>query len=107
MLGPITLLALREMILTMEADRHGLGWSALPASMYVVSIQGRFLRHQALPRPSGLAATNPPHVHGTAYAATGGAAPLTVTGGAVAACFIAERCPGCLRSRLPRPVHRA
>src|SRR5262249_50314459 len=108
MFGPTTLLvlALHEKILTMEAARHGFGWTALPASTYVVSVEGRFPRHHVVPRPSGLAPPAPARLRGAPYAAPAGAAPLAVAGVAVAACFIAELRPGCLRPRLPRPVHR-
>src|SRR5262249_11744645 len=76
-LGPITLLALlalREKILIMEADRHGFGWSTLPASTYVVSVDGHHLRHQVVPQPAGLA-TDPPHLQAVAYAAAARAPP--------------------------------
>lgn len=107
MLDPITLLALRDKILTMEADRHGFGWSALPTSMHVVSFDGRLLRHQALPRPSGLVPTDPPHLQVAAYAEAAGAAdPLAVLGAPVAACFVAELCAGCLSSQPPRRIRR-
>src|SRR6266545_5984450 len=107
MLDPITLLALRNKILTMEADRHGLGWTILPASMHVIGVDGRSLRHQALPRPHRLIPTDPPHIQVAAYAtAAGPIDPFSAVGVPVAACVIAELCPGCLSSRPPRRIRR-
>ncbi len=107
MLGAITLLVLRDKILKIEADRHGFGWNVLPTSMHVVSIDGVFVRSQILPRPPGLALTDPPHVQVAAYiAAARTADPRSVTGTPVAVTFTAEMCPGCLSLWLPRPVHR-
>jgi hypothetical protein len=107
MLGAITMLVLRDKILKIEADRHGFGWNVLPTSMHVVSIDGLGVRSQILPRPPGLALTDPPHVQVAAYTATARTAdPRLVTGTPVAATFTAEMCPGCLSSWLPRPVHR-
>lgn len=107
MLDPITLLALRNKILTIEADRHGLGWTILPASMHVIGVDGRSLRHQALPRPHRLIPTDPPHIQVAAYAtAAGPTDPFSAVGVPVAACVIAELCPGYLSSRPPRRIRR-
>jgi hypothetical protein len=107
MLDPITLLALRDKILTMEAERHGFGWTMLPTSVHVISVDGRFLRHQVVPRPHGLVPTDPPHIQVAAYIAGAGTAdPLSVVGVPVAACFIAELCPGCQSSGPPQRIRR-
>jgi hypothetical protein len=105
MFDPI-LLALRDKVLTMEADRYGFGWTALPASMYVISVDGPPLRHQAIPRPSGLH-TDPPHLQAGVYAiAAATVAALSVAGVPVAACFIAELCPGCLSGGPPWRIRK-
>lgn len=108
MLGAITLLVLRDKIIKIEADRHGFGWNVLPTSMHVVSIDGLYARSQILPRPPGLALTDPPHVQVAAYTAAARTTdPRSVSGTPVAVTFTAEMCPGCLSSWLPRRVHRA